>query len=51
MKKLILLALVFLNGCIVVGDFSENRNRLHSMGQDEAYCQKNPDKCVNNVPW
>lgn len=51
MKKIILLAVLLLNACVVAGEFPENRNRLHSLGQDEEYCQKNPDKCVNNVPW
>ncbi len=51
MKKFILLFLLFLIGCVVAGDFSEDRNRLHELGRDEAYCQKNPDRCVNGIPW
>ena len=51
MKKFVFLLLLCVGGCVVAGDFPENRNRLHSMGNDSAYCDKNPDKCVNGVPW
>ncbi len=51
MKKIALFLLLFLSGCVVAGDFPEDRNRLHSLGQDEGYCEKNPDRCVKGVPW
>ena len=51
MKKFLLFFLLFLNGCVVAGDFPENRNRLHNLGKDEAYCEKNPDRCIKGVPW
>jgi hypothetical protein len=53
MKKIaVLLFVVLLSGChVTAGDFKENRNRIHDMGQDDAYCEANPDRCVHNVPW
>lgn len=52
MKKVFLfLMMIILNACVVSGDFTERRNRLHELGRDDAYCQKNPDKCVDGIPW
>lgn len=51
MKKVILLFVLFLTGCVVAGEFPEHRNRLHDMGHNEDYCAKNPDRCIDGVPW
>jgi hypothetical protein len=53
MKKLIALLLLFILGAcsIHAGDFKENRTKIHDLGQDEAYCKANPDRCIKNVPW
>ncbi len=52
MKKLVLgLCLLLLSGCVLVGDFPENRERLHEYGHDEDYCHKNPGRCYNGIPW
>ncbi len=52
MKKVFLLFVItMLGACVVSGDFPENRNRLHELGRDDVYCQKNPDKCIDGIPW
>lgn len=52
MKKLILmLAVLAVAGCVVVGEFPKNREKLHEMGHEQDYCQKNPDRCVEGVAW
>ncbi len=51
MKKLVLfICFFFLFGC-TVGNFKENRVRLHEKNNNEEYCQKNPDRCIHGVPW
>lgn len=51
MKKMVLIVFILLSGCVVVGDFPENRERLHNMNLDEAYCNENPEKCIEGIPW
>ena len=54
MKKCILFfSLAILCSCkgIVAGELSENRKRLHQVGNEENYCNVNPDKCINGVQW
>ncbi len=52
MKKFIMLVMVLiLSGCFTAGDFPEKRERLHNMGHEDDYCQKNPDRCINGVQW
>lgn len=53
MRKLgICLCLLLLSGCVKVGEFPANREKLHNMGgQSEDYCQKNPNRCVDGVVW
>lgn len=54
MKKSVLFLLLMLLcscKCIVAGDLSENRKRMHEMGNEEEYCIQNPDKCVKGVKW
>ncbi len=51
MKKLILfVCFFFLFGC-TVGEFPENRNRLHERGRNESFCQQHPKHCVDGVQW
>lgn len=47
------MVLLLVTGCkgFTAGDFPEHRQRLHSIGNEEAYCQQNPNRCVNGVPW
>lgn len=40
-----------LTACVEVGNFSEKRIKLHEMGYGNDYCEKNPDRCVEGVPW
>lgn len=52
MKKLIcFIVMLAISGCISAGSFSEKRNRLHEMGHEDTYCEQNPNRCVNGVPW
>lgn len=52
MKKFIMLVMVLvLSGCFTAGDFPEKRLKLHEMGHEDDYCQRNPDRCINGVPW
>lgn len=54
MKKfIVVVALLLVAGCkgFTAGDFPENRQRLYTIGNEEAYCQQHPDRCVNGVPW
>ena len=46
MKKLILLVCFFLLFGCKVGEFPENRNRLHELGHEKNFCQKSPERCV-----
>ncbi len=50
MKKLLIFTFVFvLFGC-KVGEFPEERNKLHE-ANGYNICDKEPDRCVNGVPW
>ena len=51
MKKLILLVCFFLLFGCKVGEFPENRNRLHELGHEKNFCQKSPERCVDGVNW
>lgn len=52
MKKLIVFLMLFaVCGCVTVGKFPEKRNRLHELGNEESYCEKNPDRCIDGVAW
>ena len=51
MKKLILLVCFFLLFGCKVGEFPENRNRLHELGHEKNFCQKSPERCVDGVQW
>lgn len=52
MKKcLLLLAILILASCVEVGKFPEKRVKLHNMGNEDGYCEKNPSRCVEGVQW
>lgn len=55
MKKYMIILLICLvaAGCspIVLGKVSPERQRLYDRNNDEAYCEENPEMCVNGVPW
>lgn len=54
MKKCILfMLLILLCACkgIVAGEMSESRKRLYEIGNEEDYCDKNPDRCIKGVKW
>lgn len=54
MKKTVLFLLVLMIcGCVEVGKFPEHRERLHNLGteNDKAFCEQNPDRCYNGIPW
>lgn len=49
---LVLCLLLSISGCISVGEFPENRERLHEMGEGaNDYCHKYPRRCYQGIPW
>ncbi len=49
MKKLVLLMfLLCLAGC-EVGKLKPERQKLYTIGND--ICDREPDKCINGIPW
>jgi hypothetical protein len=53
MRKLFLsLMIVMLAACTVeVGKVSPERKELYDHNNNKEFCEKNPDKCVNGIPW
>lgn len=56
MKKiLILMMLVLISGCaehaFEAGHVRKERKELYDYNKDEAYCNENPDRCINGIPW
>lgn len=51
MKKLIMFVFLFLLFGCEIGDFPDNRNRLHDLGHEKDICEKYPDRCINGVQW
>lgn len=55
MKKITILGLIllFLSACntFVAGNWRKERKELYEYNNSAKYCQQNPDRCVNNVPW
>jgi len=54
MKKLfILCALVLVTSCTVfeAGKMKDERKKLYEHNNNKEYCEKYPNKCVNNIPW
>ena len=53
MQKLLLLtAILLISSCsmFVAGRLSDERKELYDYNNDRTYCQKNPDRCINNIP-
>lgn len=50
---LVMLATILLSGCTIfeAGKVSKQRKELYDYNNNTEYCQKNPDRCVNNIPW
>ena len=53
MKKfLLLLIIVAIASCSVeVGKVSPERKKLYDHNNNKEFCEKNPNKCVNGIPW
>lgn len=54
MKKAILFSLLILLAgckCFVAGNLSEKRKHVYEVGNEQDYCEKNPDRCIKGVPW
>lgn len=54
MKKIIGYLLLFsLASCssFVAGNISKERKHLYEYNNNQEYCDKNPNRCVNNIPW
>ena len=51
-QTMIMFLLLLLSACVVeVGNFPDKRIKLHEMGYPDNYCEQNPDRCVQGVPW
>lgn len=48
-----LICLFLLSACqgFVAGEISPERKRLYERNNNQEYCAKNPERCVNNIPW
>ncbi|MBP5352660.1 MAG: hypothetical protein J6Y91_02710 [Alphaproteobacteria bacterium] len=54
MRVCFLLSLIMLIAsctAVEVGKVSPERKHLYDYNNNDEYCQKNPDRCVNNIPW
>ena len=54
MKEFVIIALLLMiSACksIVIGELSEKRSHLYEVGNEEDYCNKNPKRCINGIPW
>ena len=51
-QVLLLVALLLISSCsvFVAGQLREERKELYQYNNNRAYCEKNPDKCINNIP-
>ena len=49
---LLLMALV-LASCSVfqAGKVNDRREELYKHNNNNEFCEKNPTKCINNIPW
>lgn len=54
MRKIMLILLMLaVSGCTVfhVGKVKEERKVLYDYNNSRDFCDQNPDKCVNGIPW
>ncbi|MBR1600353.1 MAG: hypothetical protein IJ677_02110 [Alphaproteobacteria bacterium] len=54
MKKFMLfLMIITITACtaVEIGKVSPERKQLYDHNNNKEFCEKNPDKCVNGIPW
>lgn len=53
MKRLFLFfMLTMLTACTFeVGKVKPERKELYDYNNNKEFCEQNPDKCVNGIPW
>lgn len=53
MKRFLLfLVMIILASCSVeIGKVTPERKQLYDHNNNQEFCEKNPDKCVNGIPW
>ena len=57
MRKVFLMFLLvmFVSSCtnhvIEAGKVKKERKELYDYKNNDDFCKKNPNKCVNNIPW
>jgi hypothetical protein len=49
MKKYIACLLIFMLTACVAGEFSKERHAQYEQGQPD--CNKQPERCINGIPW
>ena len=51
-RVLFIIALLLISSCsaLVAGKLRDERKDLYDYRNNSAYCQENPDKCINNIP-
>lgn len=53
MRKFILFFMIaILTSCTFeAGKISQERKDLYDRNNSQEFCEENPDKCVNGIPW
>lgn len=54
MRKLVIFLMVLImTSCTVVevGKVKKERKELYDYNNSQEFCEQNPSKCVNGVPW
>lgn len=53
MRVCLLLLFMLLSACTVfeAGKVRPERKHLYEYNNNEEFCKKNPDRCVNGIPW
>lgn len=52
-KIVVFLMMLLVAGCTMfeAGKVSDERKELYNRNNDREFCERNPDKCINGVPW
>lgn len=52
MRKILLICLLLLSGCVEAGEFTPERHRLHDLNRTET-CSQDARKCIpdTDIPW